>query len=48
MGFVDNLRNEIIMVRNITAFLEKEEEKQLLKKERMMKNKINVSVQTSN
>lgn len=51
MGFVDKFRNEIMMVRNITAFIEMIEAKQQLKKEQMMKingqNKINVSVQTS-
>lgn len=54
MGFVDKLRNEVIMVRNITAFIEKIEAQQQLKKERMMmtnndngQKRNNVSVQTS-
>lgn len=51
MGFVDKFRNEIMMVRNITAFIEMIEAKQQLKKEQIMKingqNKVNVSVQTS-
>jgi len=53
MGFVDKLRNEVIMVRNITAFIEKVEANQQLKKERMINNndkkhnKVDVYVQTS-
>lgn len=54
MGFVDKLRNEVIMVRNITAFINKAEVRQQLKKEitNITNNdngqkKINVSIQTS-
>jgi hypothetical protein len=45
MGFVEKLRNEVNMIRNITAFLEKVEEREQWKKQQI---KINVSVQTSN
>ncbi len=43
MGFVDKLRNEVRMVRNITKYLEKEEAKQ---RHTNMKKK-DVGVQTT-
>lgn len=44
MGFVDKLRNEVRMVRNITKYFEKEEAKQ----RRTNMKKKDVAVQTTN
>jgi hypothetical protein len=47
MGYVQKLRDEVNMVRNITIFLEKEEAKEQLRKEQAMKVRKVESVQTS-
>lgn len=40
MGFVQKLRDEVVMIRNITAYLEKEEAKEKVRQEKALKKDV--------
>jgi hypothetical protein len=42
MGFVQKLRDEVVMIRNITAYLEKEEAKEKARQEKATKKDVAV------
>jgi hypothetical protein len=42
MGYVQKLRDEIVMIRNITAYLEKEEAKEKVRQEKATKKDVAV------
>jgi len=45
MGYVQKLRDEVKMIRNVTAYLEKEESKEKMRQEKVIKK--DVAVQTT-